>query len=123
MHRSGVINIATISAGFEKSDFLVREEKGHRVFFDFFEEAFNYIANKGYSRMPDEEESEWIQLMKKAHLSIKGGTRYNSGTLLIVLSRPVDLSQINENRNKKVVEACIEGNSITAENESDHKLV
>lgn len=43
MHRSGVINIATISAGFEKSDFLVREEKGHRVFFDFFEEAFNYV--------------------------------------------------------------------------------
>ena len=31
--------IATISAGFEKGDFLVREEKGQRVYFDFFEEA------------------------------------------------------------------------------------
>jgi len=37
------LNIATISAGFEKGDFLVREEKGFRVYFDFFEEAFNYV--------------------------------------------------------------------------------
>jgi hypothetical protein len=55
--------IATISAGFEKGDFLVREEKGQRVYFDFFEEAFNYIAAKGYSRMPKSEEGEWIDLM------------------------------------------------------------
>jgi len=38
------INIATISSGFEKGDFLVREEKGQRVYFDFFEEAFNYVS-------------------------------------------------------------------------------
>ena len=37
------MNVATISAGFEKGDFLVREEKGQRVYFDFFEEAFNYV--------------------------------------------------------------------------------
>lgn len=55
--------IATISAGFEKGDFLVREEKGQRVYFDFFEEAFNYIAAKGYSRMPKGEEAEWMDLM------------------------------------------------------------
>ena len=55
--------IATISAGFEKGDFLVREEKGQRVYFDFFEEAFNYIAAKGYSRMPKVEEGEWMDLM------------------------------------------------------------
>lgn len=34
-----VISIATISSGFEKGDFLVREEKGQRVYFDFFEEV------------------------------------------------------------------------------------
>lgn len=56
-------SIATISAGFEKGDFLVREEKGQRVYFDFFEEAFNYIAAKGYSRMPKGEEGEWMELM------------------------------------------------------------
>lgn len=33
------MNIATISAGFEKGDFLVREEQGNRVYFDFFEEV------------------------------------------------------------------------------------
>jgi hypothetical protein len=38
------INLATISSGFEKGDFLVREEKGQRVYFDFFEEAFNYVS-------------------------------------------------------------------------------
>jgi hypothetical protein len=35
------MNIATISAGFEKGDFLVREEQGNRVYFDFFEEVRN----------------------------------------------------------------------------------
>ena len=38
-------NVATISSGFEKGDFLVREEKGQRVYFDFFEEAFNYVSS------------------------------------------------------------------------------
>ena len=60
--------IATISAGFEKGDFLVREEKGQRVYFDFFEEAFNYIAAKGYSRMPKGEEGEWIDLMVRVYV-------------------------------------------------------
>ena len=67
--------IATISAGFEKGDFLVREEKGQRVYFDFFEEAFNYIAAKGYSRMPKGEEGEWIDLMVRLLLR----TIYNIG--------------------------------------------
>lgn len=46
-----------------QGDFLVREEKGQRVYFDFFEEAFNYIAAKGYARMPKGEEAEWMDLM------------------------------------------------------------
>jgi hypothetical protein len=62
--------IATISAGFEKGDFLVREEKGQRVYFDFFEEAFNYIASKGYSRMPKGEEGEWMDLMVRGFCSL-----------------------------------------------------
>ena len=37
------MNIATISAGFEKGDFLVREEQGNRVYFDFFEEVCLYF--------------------------------------------------------------------------------
>ena len=37
--KTTAMNIATISAGFEKGDFLVREEQGNRVYFDFFEEV------------------------------------------------------------------------------------
>ncbi|KAL3933523.1 MAG: hypothetical protein SGBAC_010361 [Bacillariaceae sp.] len=84
------MNIATISAGFEKGDFLVREEQGNRVYFDFFEEAFNYIANKGYARMSREDEKHWVDLMNVIHDSVKGGMKYNTGTLLMVLSRPME---------------------------------
>ena len=84
-----VISIATISSGFEKGDFLVREEKGQRVYFDFFEEAFNYIAYKGYIRMPREDEAEWMDTMNNVHASVKGGMKYNTGKLLMVLFRPI----------------------------------
>jgi hypothetical protein len=82
------MNIATISAGFEKGDFLIREEQGNRVYFDFFEEAFNYIANKGYARMSRDDEKHWVDLINVIHDSVKGGIKYNTGTLLMVLSRP-----------------------------------
>ena len=39
------MNIATISAGFEKGDFLVREEQGNRVYFDFFEEVRHQLID------------------------------------------------------------------------------
>lgn len=45
------MNLATISSGFEKGDFLVREEKGQRVYFDFFEEAFNYVSRDALPRL------------------------------------------------------------------------
>lgn len=44
------MNIATISAGFEKGDFLVREEQGNRVYFDFFEEVSRRSDFFVYSR-------------------------------------------------------------------------
>eukprot|EP00568_Trieres_chinensis_P007451 CAMPEP_0183291788 /NCGR_PEP_ID=MMETSP0160_2-20130417/1077_1 /TAXON_ID=2839 ORGANISM="Odontella Sinensis, Strain Grunow 1884" /NCGR_SAMPLE_ID=MMETSP0160_2 /ASSEMBLY_ACC=CAM_ASM_000250 /LENGTH=141 /DNA_ID=CAMNT_0025452633 /DNA_START=79 /DNA_END=504 /DNA_ORIENTATION=- len=88
------MNIATISSGFEKGDFLVREEKGLRVYFDFFEEAFNYISNRGYIRMLKDDEEEWIQLMNHIHTSVKGGMRYNTGKLLMVLFRPIEEDKI-----------------------------
>jgi len=84
------MSIATISSGFEKGDFLVREEKGQRVYFDFFEEAFNYIAYKGYIRMPKEDEKEWMETMNAVHASVKGGMKYNTGKLLMVLFRPIE---------------------------------
>mmetsp|Transcript_24853 Transcript_24853/g.27839 ORF Transcript_24853/g.27839 Transcript_24853/m.27839 type:complete len:123 (+) Transcript_24853:77-445(+) len=99
IHESpGPMNIATISAGFEKGDFLVREEQGNRVYFDFFEEAFNYISNKGYARMSREDEKHWVDLMNVIHDSVKGGMKYNTGTLLMVLSRPVSSESIPEKK-------------------------
>lgn len=35
-----------------------------------FEEAFNYIANKGYARMMPEEEKDWIELINVIHDSV-----------------------------------------------------
>lgn len=126
------INLATISSGFEKGDFLVREEKGQRVYFDFFEEAFNYVsfwnifplplfasilpsqllmmctnivwiflpriesqvANKGYTKLSGDEEDDWLKTFSEAHNSVKGGMRYNTGKLLMVLTKPVDIAAV-----------------------------
>jgi len=52
-------------------------------------QAFNYISNKGYARMSREDEKHWVDLMNVIHDSVKGGMKYNTGTLLMVLSRPV----------------------------------
>lgn len=57
--------------------------------------AFNYISNKGYSRMSREDEKHWVDLMNVIHDSVKGGMKYNTGTLLMVLSRPVTDAQIS----------------------------
>jgi hypothetical protein len=57
-------------------------------------QAFNYISNKGYSRMAREDEKHWVDLMNVIHDSVKGGMKYNTGTLLMVLSRPVALDKI-----------------------------
>jgi hypothetical protein len=48
---SSPMNIATISAGFEKGDFLVREEQGNRVYFDFFEEVRKQQQTSGTKQM------------------------------------------------------------------------
>jgi hypothetical protein len=39
--------------------------------------------------MSPEDEKEWIELMNVIHDSVKGGMKYNTGTLLMVLSRPL----------------------------------
>lgn len=62
-------------------------------YFDFFEEAFNYIAYKGYIRMPKDDEAEWMDTMNNVHASVKGGMKYNTGKLLMVLYRPIDVDK------------------------------
>lgn len=79
--------IATISVGFEKGDYLIREEKGNNVYFDFLEEGYNFIVQKGYSRMPKYEEDDYMELIKRAQRSVPGGCRFNPGKLLMVLKK------------------------------------
>lgn len=79
--------IATISAGFDKGDYLIREERGQNVYFDFFEEAYNYATQKGFARMPPHEELEYMSLIKRAHRNVPGGIRFNTGRLLLVLCK------------------------------------
>ena len=38
--------------------------------------------------MSREDEKHWVDLMNVIHDSVKGGMKYNTGTLLMVLSRP-----------------------------------
>eukprot|EP00558_Chaetoceros_sp_UNC1202_P014483 CAMPEP_0197233778 /NCGR_PEP_ID=MMETSP1429-20130617/1758_1 /TAXON_ID=49237 /ORGANISM="Chaetoceros sp., Strain UNC1202" /LENGTH=147 /DNA_ID=CAMNT_0042692089 /DNA_START=98 /DNA_END=541 /DNA_ORIENTATION=- len=117
------INVASISSGFEKGDFLVREAKGQRVYFDFFEEAFNYLANKGFARMKGEESEDWIDAISTSHNSIPNGTRYNTGQLLMVLSKPVDVNTIYQNNSEHPSSASLNNSKSTDENRDGNGLV
>ncbi len=44
--------------------------------------------------MVEDEAEEWMEAVNAAHSSIPNGTRYNTGVLLMVLSKPVDLSVV-----------------------------
>lgn len=55
------------------------------------------VANKGYVRMVKDQETEWFNIMNTVHTSIKGGPKFNTGKLLMVFSKPVDISKITEN--------------------------
>ena len=79
--------IATISAGFERGDYLVREDRGANIYFDFFEEAYNYASQKGFSRMSPPEEKDYMEMIGEAYKSIPGGPRFNRGRLLIVMKK------------------------------------
>ena len=44
--------------------------------------------------MSREDEKHWVDLMNVIHDSVKGGMKYNTGTLLMVLSRPVQADNV-----------------------------
>lgn len=68
-------------------------------------QAFNYISNKGYARMSREDEKHWVDLMNVIHDSVKGGMKYNTGTLLMVLSRPVSIDGVAAAEKKDIAKA------------------
>ena len=44
--------------------------------------------------MSREDEKHWVDLMNVIHDSVKGGMKYNTGTLLMVLSRPTPAAAV-----------------------------
>ena len=46
--------------------------------------------------MSREDEKHWVDLMNVIHDSVKGGMKYNTGTLLMVLSRPVPTGEAGD---------------------------
>ena len=90
--------IASISVGFDRGDYLVREEKGFNVYFYFLEEAYNFIVQKGFSRMPKYEENDYMELIKRAQRSVPGGCRYNNGKLLMVLKKKLVPIKVSEEK-------------------------
>ena len=43
--------------------------------------------------MTGEDEKEWIDTMNNVHSSVKGGMKYNTGKLLMVLYKPISLEE------------------------------
>lgn len=55
--------------------------------------------------MSREDEKHWVDLMNVIHDSVKGGMKYNTGTLLMVLSRPVNTDSVIVGDKKEVSKA------------------
>ena len=51
--------------------------------------------------MSREDEKHWVDLMNVIHDSVKGGMKYNTGTLLMVLSRPFNKEAAAEKEGKE----------------------
>ena len=77
-------------------DYILNTIQTCKRYFDFFEEAFNYIACKGYIRMRGDDEQEWLDTMNHVHAGVKGGMKYNTGKLLLVLYKPLAVTEEGE---------------------------
>jgi hypothetical protein len=65
------IRVATISSGYKKANFFVREDLDTRIYFHVLEDAVGYMSRRGYARMKKEDEQEWMILLGKAHNVVK----------------------------------------------------
>ena len=63
--------IATISSGYKKANFFVREDLDTRIYFHQLEDAVGYMAKRGYCKMRGGEEREWRDLLGRAHGVVK----------------------------------------------------
>lgn len=101
------MRIATISSGYEKANFFVREDLDTRIYFHHLEDAVGYMAKRGYVKMRGEEERDWRNLLRKAHGVVKLGPkkekqRYTKGKLVLVLKKTIsDHDDESSLRNKR----------------------
>jgi hypothetical protein len=65
------IRIATISCGFKRSNYFVREDLDTRIYFSTIEDAVGYMSIRGYCKMMGNEELEWRELFRRAHGVVK----------------------------------------------------
>jgi len=94
LFRNSRMRIATVSSGYRKADFFVREDLDTRIYFHQLEDAVGYMAKRGYVKMRSEEEREWKDLLGRAHGVVKVGPkkekqRYRKGKLILVLKKTI----------------------------------
>ena len=65
------IRIATISSGYKKANYFVREDLDTRIYFHHLEDAVGYMSKRGYAKMNKEDEKDWMKLLGKAHGVVK----------------------------------------------------
>eukprot|EP00970_Alexandrium_tamarense_P003685 scaffold595_cov182-Alexandrium_tamarense.AAC.4 len=88
------IRIATISSGYKKANFFVREDLDQRIYFHDLEDAISYMARRGYAKMEKNTEKEWMKLLARAHQVVKVGPtkkkqRYRKGKLILIMTKPI----------------------------------
>jgi len=69
--RNPRIRIATVSSGYKKANYFVREDLDTRIYFHQVEDAVSYMGKRGYVKMEKEEEEEWRELLRRAHRVVK----------------------------------------------------
>ena len=70
------MRVATVSSGYRRANFFVREDLDTRIYFHCIEDAVGYMARRGYSKMAREEEREWRHLLERAHKVVKAGAHF-----------------------------------------------
>lgn len=88
------IRVATISSGYKKANFFVREDVDQRIYFHDLEDAISYMGRRGFAKMSREDEREWMALLGRAHKTVKAGPnkkkqRYRKGKLVLVMFKPI----------------------------------
>merc|ERR1719232_1050371 len=108
--------IATVSSGYRKANFFVREDLDTRIYFHQLEDAVGDMARRGYSRMSGEEEREWRELLRRAHGVVKRGPkkekqRYRKGKLVLILKKTVQENADKPRSSRKKSSSALNGST------------